>query len=143
MTVLIGVKTSNTSRTSTETEVLDPHLQVTVSTSTVYTFKAFLICTHSGGGGGDIRMQWSLPTGAGGACTFMISDETCLFADPIGAATVFLDIPTSSTGRTIICTGRLQTFGNGGTFGLSWAQSNSNANSSIIAENSWIKLTEL
>lgn len=140
MPVLAAFKDSDTSRSLTETPVIDPDLQVSVVAAD-YTIKAFLILGHAGAGGGDFRFQISNGTGY---LSFVGLDNIGEYgrARQAFTSTTFLDFQTSTTGRACIVRGEVG-ISSAGTFGIEWAQSNSSANASILKEGSWLKLVEL
>lgn len=142
MTILAAVKTADTSRSLTETETIDPHLQVSVAASENYTFKAMLFVGHAGAGGGEMRIQMIFPTGTGGDIAW-IGSGGATYITPTASSSVFFDIPTSTVGQYLFGQGTIDTGGNSGTLGIGWAQSNSNANATIMKQYSWMKLTLL
>lgn len=141
MAVLLAFKDTDTSRSLDDTPSLDPDLQVTVTSSTQYSVTAFLILGHAGAGGGDFRFQIS---NGSGYMTFLGFDGANSYGRGrnVTTATTIFDFETSTTGRGCFVRGELAGM-TAGTFGIEWAQSNTNANASILKEGSWIKLVEL
>ena len=133
-TPLAAYKTSATVR-NTLTLSTDPDLQVTVSANCVYNVRCAINWSCTTGG---IAIQWTVPTGFGGAFMAGYSlSGTGIVVDGYGwGATTAVGASQSSPNLAALIEGTLITGSSGGTFGLLWASAAGPASLSLGAGSS-------
>ncbi|QYW07577.1 hypothetical protein SEA_LIZZ_30 [Streptomyces phage Lizz] len=117
-------KTANTSRSSTTTTTVDPHLVVAVEANATYNVLANLVWRPSGSGG--FRFKFTGPSGA--EMIYIDNDSGSVIT--IGDELTF-NITTGASIGGILVTG-----GTAGNLSLFWAQNASNATATVLNEHS-------
>lgn len=120
-------KSGTTSRSTTVTPTDDPDLTLSVEASAVYEVRCLVVWTNGGGG---MRVTWNVPAlssmtwtdGGGGGYVLPTTNGTF----------------TASTGSELV--GRLVTGATAGSCTLQWAQSTSNAGSTVLQAGSFLSL---
>lgn len=122
-------KTANTSRASTVTTTVDPHLVVAVEANATYNVLANLVWRPSGSGG--FRFKFTGPSGA--EMIYMDNDSGSVLA--INTELTFNVTTGASIGGTLV------TAGTAGNLSLFWAQNVSNATNTTLNEHSalWVR----
>ncbi|AVP41470.1 hypothetical protein SEA_WENTWORTH_31 [Streptomyces phage Wentworth] len=122
-------KTANTSRASTVTTTVDPHLVVAVEANATYNVLANLVWRPSGSGG--FRFKFTGPSGA--EMIYMDNDSGSVTA--INTELTFNVTTGASVGGTLV------TAGTAGNLSLFWAQNVSNATNTTLNEHSalWVR----
>jgi len=122
-------KTANTSRASTVTTTVDPHLVVAVEANATYNVLANLVWRPSGSGG--FRFKFTGPSGA--EMVYMDNDSGSVLA--INTELTFNVTTGASIGGTLV------TAGTAGNLSLFWAQNVSNATNTTLNEHSalWLR----
>lgn len=122
-------KTASTSRASTTTTTVDPHLVVAVEANATYNVLANLVWRPSGSGG--FRFKFTGPTGA--EMIYLDNDSGSVLT--INSELTF----NITTGASI--GGILVTAGTAGNLSLFWAQNASNATATVLNEHSglWVR----
>jgi len=140
---LVAVKTANESVTNSTSLQNDDHLSVTVAPNSVYLVHCFVWVTNSGWQAG-LRVGWYGPSGATLNWTTQAPHTSSpeSVSNPI-SVNAFGSIGDGGDIRVISVTdsasvlqGLLQTSSSGGTFGLRWAQSSSNASAVTVKSGS-------
>lgn len=122
-------KTASTSRASTTTTTVDPHLVVAVEANATYNVLANLVWRPSGSGG--FRFKFTGPSGA--EMVYMDNDSGSVLA--INTELTFNVTTGASIGGTLV------TAGTAGNLSLFWAQNVSNATNTTLNEHSalWVR----
>lgn len=158
----VARKTSDTNRAATTTQTIDPHLQFTVVANAVYAFQGWLSCDAATAG--DMIIGFSNPTGclgtwmAMGVGTSVVSGTSGAGTQTDSASTWGYTVRTEATtidntrtygalgvGQPLTITfgGMLRVGSTGGTWGLKWSQSVSNATATTIYTDSWLMLQRI
>ncbi|MGW5259702.1 hypothetical protein ACWEQG_01925 [Microbispora sp. NPDC004025] len=136
---LVAVKTVNESVASSTTLQNDDHLLVNVAPGAVYLVQCFVWVSNSGANAG-MKASWYGPSGATMTWTTQVPHTSAPdnVSNPISVNAFIaigdagdIRIP-SVTDSAAVLQGLLQTAGSGGTFGLRWAQSSSNASAVTV-----------
>lgn len=140
---LVGIKTSDTSRSNTVAQTNDPDLTVTLAANATYEFRMWL--NYEGGtqGSSDLKMGMAVPASA-------TARTSCTYVNNSGGATVevyyasggtALALGTNGAGniRGFRMVGTVVTAGTSGSLVLSWAQNTSSATATIIHTGSILK----
>lgn len=154
MRPLWGLKTSDTSRASTTTCSDDPELFVSgLVANAIYEIEFFIM--FSGDNSGNLKTNWTLPTGATGTrlCGGPASTASDAAANNInvrwGVHNVNTDIIYSCTRDSVTLfvwaweRGIIRMGNTAGTVALSWAQGSSFATETIVQNDSWVVATRL
>lgn len=122
-------KTANTSRASTVTTTVDPHLVVAVEANATYNVLANLVWRPSGSGG--FRFKFTGPSGA--EMVYIDNDSGSVLT--INSELTFNVTTGASIGGTLV------TAGTAGNLSLFWAQNVSNATNTTLNEHSalWVR----
>ncbi|QDN57395.1 hypothetical protein [Streptomyces sp. S1D4-20] len=155
-------KTSDTPRPATTTTTVDPHLQFTAEANAVYTWNGWI--RYDGPTAGDLIVAFVAPTGAFGSWGGHGVGSTIIGA----TSTPTLEIDTSrangymlrvesndvtqlrtygclgvGNGMSLLLSGTLRVGSTAGTWGLSWAQSVSNAAATTLFTDSYISVQRI
>lgn len=151
LATLFAYKTADESVGSSTTVQDDDHLFVTVAANSIYRVFAHLI--YSARSDTDIKYGWVGPTGAAlrwnaiaqdsantglTGTTYWGSDDITQLGHTAGGAGA-----ENTTYMGSWVWGILRTAGTAGTFKLQWAQSVSNATSTIMRADSWLSLNKV
>jgi len=117
-------KTANTSRSSTTTTTVDPHLVIAVEANATYNVLANLVWRPSGSGG--FRFKFTGPSGA--EMIYVDNDSGSVLT--INSELTF-NVTTGASVGGILVTG-----GTAGNLSLFWAQNVSNATATVLNEHS-------
>jgi hypothetical protein len=129
-----AVKASGTSRASSTTLTADPVLTVPVVASATYDVELSLLYNGAATGAGDLKYQWSVPSGA----TFAGWSEGITNPLGVGVGSVTASSVQVSygngTGNPLGCkvSGTLFMSTTGGNLVLTWAQNTSNATATTL-----------
>lgn len=148
-------KTAATSRNTTTTPTIDPDIQCTMESNSVYHYKMDLVYFQSAGTPG-VRLDLVIPSGGTasfaplgpGTGTSSFNDIVCFPANPLVADIVTTAMATgngtatTTNGFTILISGVCVT-SSGGTFGLSWAQQVSAGTNSTFQPGSSMLVTKI
>lgn len=150
-------KTADTARAATTTMTLDPHIQFTAVANAVYVFNGWL--KFDGDPAGDLTLGFQVPTGTLGTWTGVGAGTTIISGTSGGGTqqnaasswgytvrTEWTDIVNTRTygalavgnALTVLLNGTIRVGATGGTWGLTWSQSVSNASATTVYTDSWI-----
>lgn len=155
-------KTADTPRAANTTTTADPHLQFTAEANAVYTWSGWV--RYDGPTAGDLVVAFVAPTGSLGSWGGHGVGSTIIGA----TSTPTLEIDTSrangymirsesndvtqlrtygclgvGNGLALLISGTLRVGATAGTWGLSWAQSVSNASATTLFTDSYISLQRI
>lgn len=160
----VARKTADTQRSATTTTTADPHLQFEVEANGVYILDGWL--KYDGPTAADISIDFSAPSGSLGEWTALgvghspvISWNTTptLVTDSqqsrgytirtetsdITSARTYGALGTGGTPLSMIIYATLRVGSTAGTYSLDWAQSTSDAGSTTIYTDSWLRLLRI
>lgn len=158
----VARKTADTSRSSTTTQVLDPHLQFTADANSVWVFEGWI--AYDSDNAADIIIGWSVPSGTLGKWVGFGSGTTVVSGTGGGGTQVnvtstwgytirieYTDIAATRTfgglnvgnPESIYFYGTIRVGSTGGTWGLTWAQAVSTAANTTLFTDSWLKATRI
>lgn len=163
MQPMVARKTSDTSRSATTTTTADPHLTFDIAANAVYVMDGWL--KYDGPIAGDLNLDWSPPSGCEGEYTawgsgnasitatvgitltsdtqsvrgYMIRTET----NDISQSRSFGCLGTGLTPLTIMINGTIRNGSTAGTYSLDWAQLASDATSTTLYTDSWLRLQRI
>lgn len=139
-----ATKSVDTARTSTTALAADPHLVLALAANAVYELSGFIEYDGNFGGSGDLKMDWTLPSGAtmrwaprGNAA----GDTTQKLNSGSVANTLAVAVGTYGVGTTrnsLSPRGYIITSATAGNATLRWAQNSSNAIATTLYANSWV-----
>lgn len=138
---LAAAKAADTSRSSNITPSNDPDLSIALAASAVYTVQLGLMyaCASSGV---NLRMQFTVPTGATGEYVHWYWSGSTTFDGPANSADLWTAarLPFIDTGGDMGFTGHgtIFTSSTAGNLTLQWAQSSSNATAVTMRKGSFI-----
>jgi hypothetical protein len=154
----VARKTSDTQRSATTTQTLDPHLQFTAEANSVYVFEGWV--AYDADNAADIIIAWSTPSGTLGTW-IGYGPGTTVISGTAGGGTqqnsvstwgytlrneyTNITAPRTFGGlgvgnpESVLLMGTLRFPSTGGTWGLSWSQAVSSATSTTIYTDSWLK----
>lgn len=156
----VARKTADTSRAATTATVADPHLTFEVVANAVYALDGWL--KFDGPAAGDINFDWSVPAGAQGEYTIWAAGNAVIAASAVPAlqsdtqssrgymirtetndvasARSFGCLGTGLTPLTAMVQGMIRVASTAGTYSLDWAQLASDATSTTVYTDSWLRL---
>lgn len=163
MQPMVARKTSDTSRAATTTTTADPHLTFDIVANGVYIMDGWL--KYDGATAADINIDWTAPSGCLGEYTswgsgnasitatagitltsdtqsvrgYMIRTET----NDISQSRSFACLGTGLTPLTLFLKGTVRNGSTAGTYSLDWAQLASDATSTTVYTDSWIRLQRI
>lgn len=162
MQPLVLRKTSDTGRPATTTTTVDPHLQFNAEANAVYAWDGWV--RYDGPTAGDLIVAFVAPTGSFGSwgghavgSTIVGSTSTPTLELDTSRANGYMvrvesnDVTQFRTygclgagnGLSILLSGTLRVGATAGTWGLSWAQSVSNATATTLFTDSYISLQRI
>jgi hypothetical protein len=134
-------KTTLTSKTSSTTLALDPHLQYNVPSSGIYTFE-FWFCLTAGGGGITVATPFS---GTIDSTISYASRNGTLALAPFNGTTSLVGstfASTSANGGDYVLVRGVLSATSAGTFGLQWCQNSSSA-SPLTMSSGYLLMTKV
>lgn len=143
------VKSADESRTSTAAVSNDTEFFFACEANALYLLEGYL--KYSGATAGDINIDWTAPAGSTGEWFAIgIANDTAATANGYLVQMATQDIEAQRSFGTITgvnyglsLNGTLRTSSTAGTYQMQWAQLTSNATATIIAADSWMKLTRV
>lgn len=155
-------KTADTPRAATTTTTVDPHLQFTAEANAVYNWDGWI--RYDGATAGDLVVAFIAPTGAlggwgghgVGSLVIGATSTPTLETDTSRSNGYMLRVESNDVTQlrtygclgagnalSLLISGTLRTGSTGGTWGLSWAQSVSNATATTLFTDSYIALQRI